>query len=139
MSTSDAPHRRFTSLPATECLALVRTQTIGRVGWNATDGPRILPVTYALRDGSIVFRTSPYGALAELRNVAQVAFEVDEFDVVTRTGWSVLVRGTAQAAGNHDELAELWERHDPIPWASGSRSLFITITMDHLSGRVISA
>lgn len=138
MSPSGSPQRRFSSLPSTECLALLRSHTIGRVGWNTTDGPQILPVTYVLRDGSIIFRTTPYGALSELRNVRHVAFEVDEFDVATRTGWSVLVRGTAKAATNPDELSKLWEQQDPIPWATGARTLFITISTDQLSGRVIS-
>jgi nitroimidazol reductase NimA-like FMN-containing flavoprotein (pyridoxamine 5'-phosphate oxidase superfamily) len=133
-----SPQRRFSSIPATECLALLRSHTIGRVGWNTTDGPQILPVSYVLRDDSIIFRTAAYGALSELRNVRQVAFEVDEFDVTTRTGWSVLVRGWAKAATNPDELTSLWESQDPIPWATGSRTLFITVSTDQLSGRVIS-
>ena len=138
MSASGSPQHRFSSLPATECLALLRSHTIGRVGWTSADGPQILPVTYVVRDDSIIFRTTPYGALSELRDVRAVAFEVDEFDVVTRTGWSVLVRGTAKAATNPDELSGLWERQDPIPWATGARTLFITVSTDHLSGRVIS-
>jgi nitroimidazol reductase NimA-like FMN-containing flavoprotein (pyridoxamine 5'-phosphate oxidase superfamily) len=102
------------------------------------DGPQILPVTYVLRDGSVIFRTSPYGALSELRNVRQVAFEVDDFDVVTRTGWTVLVRGMIQAADNPDELAGLWTRQEPIPWAPGARNLVLAITPDHVTGRVIT-
>src|SRR5690349_7208443 len=138
MATSGPSQRRFSSLPATECRALLQSHSIGRVCWNTVDGPQILPVTYVVRDGTIVFRTAPYGALSELRNVRQVAFEVDEFDVTTRTGWSVLVRGWAKAATNPNELAALWAEQDPIPWASGARTLFITISTDHLSGRVIS-
>ena len=138
MSPSSSPQRRFSSLPATECLSLLASHTIGRVGWNTTEGPQILPVSYVLRGGSIIFRTAAYGALSELRNVRQVAFEVDEFDVTTRTGWSVLVRGWAKAATNPDELTGMWERQDPIPWATGARTLFITVSTDQLSGRVIS-
>lgn len=139
-SSGSRPGRqgRFSSLPSTECHALLRQHTIGRVGWNTMDGPQILPVTYAYRDGSIIFRTAPYGALSELRNVRQVAFEVDEFDVATRTGWSVLVRGWAKAASNPDELAGLWEQQEPTPWATGARTLFIIISPEQLSGRVIS-
>jgi len=138
MSDSSSSSRRFNALPATECLALLHSHTIGRVGWNTMDGPQILPVTYVLRDGSVIFRTSPYGALSELRNVRQVAFEVDEFDVAARTGWSVLVRGWAKAATNPDELAALWTEPDPIPWAPGARTLFITVSTDQVSGRVIT-
>ncbi|HEY5788162.1 MAG TPA: pyridoxamine 5'-phosphate oxidase family protein [Microlunatus sp.] len=139
MAFSNAPQRRFSSLPATECLALVASHTIGRIGWNASDGPQILPVTYVLRDGVIVFRTSPYGALAELRNAHRVAFEVDDFDVVTRTGWTVLVRGTIQAATDSDETAGLRTHDELIPWAPGTRNLVLAITPDHVTGRVISS
>jgi nitroimidazol reductase NimA-like FMN-containing flavoprotein (pyridoxamine 5'-phosphate oxidase superfamily) len=138
VAASGSSARRFSSLPATECLALLRSHTIGRVGWNTTEGPQILPVSYALRDDVIIFRTSAYGALSELRNVRQVAFEVDEFDVATRTGWSVLVRGWAKAATNPDDLSSMWQQQDPIPWATGNRTLFITVSTDQLSGRVIS-
>lgn len=138
MSSHDGPQRRFNALPATECLALMRSHTVGRVGWNAADGPQILPVTYLLRDDTIIFRTAPYGALSELRNAHRVAFEVDDFDVDTRTGWTVLVRGMIQAADNPDELAGLWTRQEPIPWAPGARNLVLAITPDHVTGRVIT-
>jgi len=97
----------------------------------------VLPVTYAYRDGQIIFRTSPYGVLSELRSVRQVAFEVDDFDVVSRTGWSVLVRGWAKAAVKPDELVALWNEADPVPWAGGNRPLFIVISPDQVSGREI--
>lgn len=132
-------HQRFTALPSTECRALLQQHTIGRVGWTAAEGPQILPVTYVWRDGEIIFRTSPYGALAELRDGVPVAFEIDEFDVATRTGWSVLVQGRAAAAANPDELAGRWLEDEPIPWATGLRNLYLVITPDHLSGRALSA
>lgn len=130
-------HHQFGPLPATECLALLRSHSIGRVGWNSPEGPLIIPVTYALQDGAIVFRTTPYGVLSELRNERQVAFEVDEVDVDTRTGWSVLVRGWSKAT-SPDQMAKLWTQQEPIPWAAGARTLFITISTDQVSGRVIS-
>ncbi|MDN5763301.1 MAG: pyridoxamine 5'-phosphate oxidase family protein [Microlunatus sp.] len=138
MPRSEPQHRRFNSLPTTECLALLRSHPIGRVGWNSSEGQQILPVTYVLRDGDIVFRTSAYGALSELREPHPVAFEVDDFDIATRTGWSVLVQGTAAASTDLDGLSTLWQQQGPVPWATGTRSLFITIRPDQMSGRVIS-
>ncbi len=132
-------HQRFAPLPATECLSLLRGQSIGRVGWTSAEGPQILPVSYVLADGVIIFRTSPYGVLAELREATPVAFEVDEFDVATRTGWSVLVQGTARAAGNPDELEGRWLADEPLPWATGVRNLYLLITPEHVSGRALSA
>jgi nitroimidazol reductase NimA-like FMN-containing flavoprotein (pyridoxamine 5'-phosphate oxidase superfamily) len=138
-TTSGSSNRRFTSLSETECVARLESHSIGRVGWNTTEGPQILPVSYAVRDGAVVFRTAPYGALSELRSVRQVAFEVDDFDLATRTGWSVLVRGWAKPATDPDQLVALWTPQDPIPWATGTRTLFITISLDAVTGRVISS
>jgi uncharacterized protein len=130
---------RFNTLPIEKCRELLGTNTIGRVGWNTVDGPEILPVTYALHNGTIIFRTAAYGSLAELRQVRQVAFQIDDFDPVTRTGWSVLVHGQTRAASRADELLELWGREDPEPWADGTRNLFIAISLNHVTGRSITA
>jgi nitroimidazol reductase NimA-like FMN-containing flavoprotein (pyridoxamine 5'-phosphate oxidase superfamily) len=139
MSGNDTPERRSRELSTTECRARLQSHTIGRVGWNAGEGPQILPVAYVVRDGMVAFRTSPYGALGELRLIRHVAFEVDEYDGMTRTGWSVLVRGTARPAVDAEELTRLWQSFDPVPWADGARNMFITITLDQVTGREISS
>jgi nitroimidazol reductase NimA-like FMN-containing flavoprotein (pyridoxamine 5'-phosphate oxidase superfamily) len=130
---------RFQRLSKQECWRLLEAGTIGRVAWQAADGPEVLPVTYAVHDGLIVFRTSAYGPLADLINPRPVAFEIDELDVDSRSGWSVTARGPSRASTRADELVELWARDDPAPWAAGSRTLFIVIVPHTLSGRRISA
>ena len=139
MSETTADRGQFRSLPRTECLSRLSGGSIGRVGWNTVDGPQILPVTYAFRDGLVIFRTAPYGVLSELRTVRPVAFEVDDFDVSTHSGWSVLVLGRSRAATNPDELVDLWSRGEPVPWATGSRNLFITIKPEQITGRAVAS
>lgn len=129
---------RFSGLPIPQCLELLAAGSIGRVGWNAAVGPQILPVSYAFVDRRIVFRTTPDGPLAELRQAQQVAFEIDAFDPAIRTGWSVLVRGRSAAATEPDDLVHLWGEADPVPWAPGDRSLFITITIEVITGRLLN-
>ena len=48
--------------------------------WRGTlpTAPRVLPVTYGVYAGDIVFRTSPHGVLAQLDNPTVVAFEIDD-------------------------------------------------------------
>lgn len=121
-----------------QCLELLTSRRIGRIAWRAADGMQILPVTFIWFDESIVFRTSPYGLLSELVREADVAFEVDDIDEDGRTGWSVVVHGRARAAAEPEELKRLWQLDDPVPWASGTRNLFIQITPAHLTGRIIS-
>lgn len=137
--TTPLDARRFTALPLSECLDRLATATIGRVVWNTVDGPRVLPVTFALYRNQIVFRTSPYGPLAELQTPRAVAFEVDEFDRDTRSGWSVVAQGRSAGARRPDELVELWREADPVPWAAGSRTMFISITTHAVTGRRVLA
>jgi nitroimidazol reductase NimA-like FMN-containing flavoprotein (pyridoxamine 5'-phosphate oxidase superfamily) len=129
---------RFRRLPVSQCLELLAAESVGRVGWNTTVGPQILPVSYALIDRRIVFRTTPDGPLTELSQAQQVAFEIDAFDRALRTGWSVLVRGQSAAATEPEDLFQLWNEADPVPWAPGHRNLFITITTDVITGRVLT-
>ena len=78
--------RSFGSLSSEECRQRLEGGSIGRVAWNTVDGPQVLPVTYAVYNDAVVFRTAAYGPLADLRHVRRVAFEIDEFDAETRTG-----------------------------------------------------
>jgi len=54
-----------------------------------------LPVNYTLIDGFVVFRSGE-GTKVDAVPGAKVAFEVDQFDGVSRTGWSVVVQGRAE-------------------------------------------
>ena len=87
----------FVELSEAECQDLLAQHTAGRVSFMAGDGPLILPVTYQYRNGSVIFRTSPVGPLAELVRRTSVAFEIDEIDEQNKSGWSVLVLGFAEA------------------------------------------
>ena len=128
---------RFRRLPASECLHLLTATQVGRVAWNSAQGPQVLPVAYAIHDKRIVFRTSARGPLAELADPHLVAFEVDAFDEVMRTGWSVVARGESAAVKEPEDLRDLWGQADLVPWAAGSRNLFIRINPDVVTGRML--
>ena len=126
----------FVELSEAECRELLEQHTAGRVGLMAGDGPLILPVTYQYRDGSVIFRTSPVGPLAELVRRISVAFEIDEIDEQSKSGWSVLVLGFAEAMAHNYLLTAAWET-GPVPWADGVRNLFIEIKPRKISGRAV--
>lgn len=129
---------RFAALDEADCRDLLRTHKIGRVGWQADPGPTILPVNYQLDGSEIIFRTSSTGLLGELRDGTPVAFEVDEFDEETRTGWSVLARGTVSVPSSPEDKAWLWRNDPPVPWAGHERAEFVSISIQELSGRIVS-
>jgi nitroimidazol reductase NimA-like FMN-containing flavoprotein (pyridoxamine 5'-phosphate oxidase superfamily) len=91
-------------------------------------------VTYQYRNGSVIFRTSPFGPLAGLVRRTSVAFEIDNIDEENKSGWSVLVLGFAEALTDDYLLTSAWET-GPVPWADGVRNLFIEIKPRKISGR----
>jgi nitroimidazol reductase NimA-like FMN-containing flavoprotein (pyridoxamine 5'-phosphate oxidase superfamily) len=129
----------FRAMSPARCQELLESQSIGRVAWQAADGPQILPVTYAWLDGAIIFRTSPYGVLSELVRPTEVALEIDDLDQHSRRGWSVVVQGRAQGVAEPDQLERIWTGGGVVPWAAGVRNVFIQITPHKVTGRVVAA
>ena len=116
-----------------ECRDLVSQHLIGRVAWcHPTDGPSVLPVNYRFDGRHIVFRTSPHTDLARHFSKGRAAFQIDEFDEYTQSGWSVMARGQAEIVP-WDEVPEPDQR--PSPWVAGSRNVYIRIDVDRLTGR----
>src|SRR5688500_19840366 len=78
-----------------ECLALVRTMPIGRIGVSCGALPVVLPVNFVLDHDRIVVRTNPGTKLSAALHDSVVAFEVDQWDTFGHEGWSVMVTGRA--------------------------------------------
>lgn len=124
---------RLTEMSAGECRDLMGSTSVGRVALVDEDGPIVLPVNFVLDGETVLFRTSPHNTVARYVDSTLVAFEVDEFDDYTQSGWSVLVRGVASFEET-DELARD-ERPRPVPWVDGVRTLLVRITPTSISGR----
>jgi uncharacterized protein len=131
--------QEFAPISPARCQELLESQSVGRVAWQAADGPQILPVTYAWHDGTIIFRTSPYGVLSELVRPTDIALEIDELDQESRQGWSVVVQGRAQGVAEPDQLVRMWTVGGDVPWASGIRNVFIQIIPRRITGRAVAA
>lgn len=133
MTTShEWAHGRLQELDTAECLELVAAKSVGRVAVCTEDGPVVLPVNFVLSNGGVMFRTSPHNSIAQELNGRPAAFEVDEVDDFTRSGWSVLFRGIAEYV---EEVRDLPEDERPEPWAQGTRSLFVRIRARSITGR----
>ena len=79
-------------LPRQECLGLLATVPIGRVGVTMNALPVVLPVNFAVFDGDIVFRTVDGTKFHAAVAGTVVAFEVDSYDSEGTSGWSVVIR-----------------------------------------------
>jgi nitroimidazol reductase NimA-like FMN-containing flavoprotein (pyridoxamine 5'-phosphate oxidase superfamily) len=136
--------RTLTELDEAESLRLITQGAIGRIAYLSRFGPAVLPVNYRWHDGAIVFRTARHSALDEDLQTGiaggdyMVAFEIDDFDVATRQGWSVLIQGPAHHVESEAER-ESAARAGVEPWASGVRELFIRIVPHRITGRRITA
>ncbi|WP_235854998.1 helix-turn-helix domain-containing protein [Nonomuraea aridisoli] len=129
------------TLDAEESLRLIAPGGVGRVAFNGSHGPTVLPVNYKLHEGAIVFRTAYGGTIdQDLRTGMKgvellIGFEVDRLDEAMRQGWSVLVQGPAQHVPQ-EEAERLADAH-VSPWAGGERELYIRIVPQQITGRRI--
>ena len=89
-------HHGLELLSEDECIQLLRSKTVGRVGLSASSLPFVLPVRYVVDDDRILMRTGQGTRMAAATSNAVVAFEVDEFDDAMDAGWSVMVQGFAR-------------------------------------------
>jgi nitroimidazol reductase NimA-like FMN-containing flavoprotein (pyridoxamine 5'-phosphate oxidase superfamily) len=122
-------------LPATVCWQLLRAGEFGRLAFTAHSGaPVILPVNYVVHEQAVVIRTGPGPKLGAAGRADLVAFEIDEIDVVSRTGWSVVVSGRARQVRSQREREEL-DKVGVTPWAAGPRDEYVVIEPRHIAGR----
>lgn len=126
-------------LSTSECETLLRAGVAGRVALVTPTGPHIVPVNYAVVDGAVVIRTSPYSVLGTYGRDTTLAFEVDQLDHTRQRGWSVVARGRGEAVHDADAIERIRRVRDPRPWISGSRALFLRLHWTELTGRQLGA
>ena len=128
---------QMVELTVDECLALLARGTVGRIALRTERGLRIFPVNYALDGDDVVFRTAPYGVIANNAHGAEVAFEVDHLEEGLRAGWSVVAAGRCQRIEDPGEVRVVRTQDDPEPWAEGLRNLYFRLRWVDLTGRQI--
>ena len=119
-----------------ESMRLLASADVGRIGLTINALPAIFPVNFRVIDGSIVFRSAPGSKLRAAAHGAIVAFEADEHDPDSQTGWSVLVVGPAEIV--HDmEVSVDATYAGLVPYADGPRPTLVRVTPTFVSGRRI--
>ena len=79
---------RLSELTRDECMSLLATAVVGRVGLSVDALPVVLPVNFAVSDQDIVFRTVEGTKFHAAAAGAVVAFEADAYEPSGRSGWS---------------------------------------------------
>lgn len=135
VTTSAPPPPRVDALSREECLALLGTVSVGRLGVSIDALPAILPVNFVVHDNMVILRSVPGTKLDAALKQRVVAFEADSYSEDGTRAWSVLVRGVASAVTDEARLAEL--RALPLrSWAfPDSADHFIAIATTMVSGR----
>ena len=118
-----------------ECVELLSSHTLGRLALIVDGRPQIFPVTYAVRQGIVVFRTAPGTKLAHAPGSA-VAFEIDGYEAAEGVGWSVVVQGTARNVTDAgDDFAWAARGAAVYPLAPGTRVHRVAIEPTSITGR----
>ena len=139
-AVSDAPavsldRNGLEILTRKECLELLATREVGRVGLVANALPAILAVNYRMLGEDIVFATGTGSKSLSASHNSVIAFEVDYVRESDRSGWSVLAVGEAVEITERDadwSDAQLLDLH---PWASRYADQLIRVPTKRLSGR----
>jgi nitroimidazol reductase NimA-like FMN-containing flavoprotein (pyridoxamine 5'-phosphate oxidase superfamily) len=128
----------FRALDRQECLRLMAKAPVGRVLYTRQALPAVLPVNFSLdTDGSVLLRTSARSDLVRAIDGVVVAFEADDFDAATRSGWSVVVTGRATVVTDPTEHERL-SRTGPRSWVVTHDGVFVRIEAEMVTGRELT-
>ena len=120
-------------LSSNECLMLMASVPAGRIIYTRRALPAVELVNFALDRGDIVIRTDRSGKLAAAARGAVVAFEADQLDLATQSGWSVTAIGPSREVTDPAEIDRLREI-GLSSWAPGAREHFIRISPQLMNG-----
>jgi len=128
--------RSLVALSPREAAGLLSRTQVGRVVFTVRALPAVVPVTFVLLGEDIVMHTSGDTRLmAAAERGGVLAFEIDDIDPVTRTGWSVVVLGEPALVTDAEERSRI----DLVlePWAPGRNDVYIRLPLTVVTGRRI--
>jgi len=135
----DERYVELEELARPECLDLLARQVVGRVGLVVDGRPEVLPVNFVMDGDSVLFRTAEGSPLTKAASTL-VAFEVDQIDQASSTGWSVVVHGFAEDIGDAiDGTSGRLKRLALPTWAPGARERWFHVVPDSITGRRITS
>jgi uncharacterized protein len=130
-------HGEFIRLDRAASMRLLASARVGRLVFTVNALPAVRLMNFAVVGGLILLRTAAGTTVARKVDDVIVAFEADELDVATSSGWSVVATGRATRVTDPGLIARY--RNIPLlPWAPGDRDQFVTITTEVVEGRRVS-
>ena len=121
-------------LSQSECWDLLRREVVGRLAVAVANLPDIFPINYIVDHGSIVFRSAPGTKLAAAVLGRGVAFEIDGYDTIDTTAWSVVVKGLARRIENVMDYIEA-DDLPLFPWHTAPKPDIVRIEPEIVTGR----
>jgi nitroimidazol reductase NimA-like FMN-containing flavoprotein (pyridoxamine 5'-phosphate oxidase superfamily) len=121
-----------------ECRRLLATASIGRIAFTEGAMPVIQPASFALRGEDVFIPTGLSSKMAAGSRGAVLAFEVDDYDLVERTGWNVTVIGPSRLVSVPEQVREL-DALGVRPWAPSAGHCYIALRLTVVRGRRISS
>ena len=106
MTTAEG-QRLLAELDEAECRRLIATASIGRVAFTEGAMPAIQPASFAVSRNDVLIPTDLGSKMAAGSRGAVLAFEVDDYDLTERTGWSVTVIGPSRLISNPSHVTAL--------------------------------
>ncbi len=118
-------------------MRLLATMPVGRLIFTVNALPAVRLMNFAVVGDLIVVRTAADTTVARRVHDVIVAFEADDLDAATSSGWSVVVTGRAARVTDPDAVAR-YRTVPLVPWAPGERDQYLTITTEVVEGRRVS-
>jgi nitroimidazol reductase NimA-like FMN-containing flavoprotein (pyridoxamine 5'-phosphate oxidase superfamily) len=120
-----------------ECLERLADAAVGRFAFPLDGEISVLPVVHTIDGVDVCFRTRGDSKIEAAVDKERVAYEVDDWDAATRTGWSVLVQGTAVLVDDDADVRRL-ELAARRPWVELSDSYqWIRVRTQSITGRAL--
>ena len=120
--------------PESQCWAMLREASIGRLALRNRDEIEVFPVNFVVDGATVVFRTAHGTKLDLIGDGAPCTFEVDEIDVAECLVWSVVLRGSARPVRGHDAIIATFDIEVPT-WHAGHKPAYVRVSPRSITGR----
>jgi hypothetical protein len=130
--SGDGIHGHLVDLSDDECWQLLVTGAVGRIAWVRANRPFVIPVNFTVEGTTIHIHSAPYSALVQEVDDNQVAFQVDDIDIASRSGWTVTAQGRAEVR-YRGAMTPSGPAVDV--WPAGAKAATVAIEVAEISGR----